>query len=248
MDGGGRGGTGTSWGPSEARSFYKAGGSGPNGHQLAPGSVETSTRRINWSKIGAVSLNRLKIAWSGWPGQPGYTQLYFDPASPVPLTAVSALLTTWKAYTPNSLSWSIPNGGDTIDETTGDLTGSWSNGSAAIVTGGGGGGSLVGSSGAVISWRTSSIIDGHRPHGRTYVVPMLAVAFDTDGTITSSCQTTLLNGALSFVTAAAGAFEVWHRPKRDPNPPHAIIRPGGRAPVTGALVPDLAAVMRSRRQ
>src|SRR5262252_3900039 len=177
MDGGGRGGTGTSWGPSEARSFYKAGGSGPN-----------------------------------------------------------------------SLSWSIPNGGDTIDETTGDLTGSWSNGSAAIVTGGGGGGSLVGSSGAVISWRTSSIIDGHRPHGRTYVVPMLAVAFDTDGTITSSCQTTLLNGALSFVTAAAGAFEVWHRPKRDPNPPHAIIRPGGRAPVTGALVPDLAAVMRSRRQ
>lgn len=196
-----------------------------------------------------MGLNRVRVVWSQFSGQPGYTNFYFDSASAPPLAALTTLFTAFKAYVPVGLTWTVPNSGDTIDETTGHITGGWTGAVQTPVVGAGGGANFVGSSGAVILWKTADPVNGRRPIGKSYIVPMSTGQFDTDGSLLLATVTGVLNAALTFVTAAGAAFKVWHRPKYDNTvDPPVLLTPGSAVTCIGATVPDLAAVMRSRRR
>jgi len=78
-------------------------------------------------------------------------------------------------------------------------------------------------------------------------VPLIGTAFDTDGSIAAAPLNTATNAAATFVTASAGQFCVWHRPKRDPVTGD-ITRVGGVAVVSSSSVPDFAASMGTRRR
>jgi hypothetical protein len=92
--------------------------------------------------------------------------------------------------------------------------------------------------GARVDWATNQIVGGRRLTGRTYMVPLTAGSFDTEGVLTSAAITTLTTAAGTFITtmAATGSdLAVWSRT-------HATT-----APVETASAPQKGAILRGRR-
>lgn len=100
-----------------------------------------------------------------------------------------------------------------------------------------GSGVWVGGAGGRVDWSTSAIVGGHRLRGRTYIVPLSAAAFETDGTLAAASivslagagNTLISNGGLDF------AIGVWSRT-------HGVF-----ADAISASAPDKSAILRGRR-
>lgn len=187
---------------------------------------------------------------TNFPGSPGYTNLYY--ANPVadnlPLAAIETFFTTIKAYFPTGSVTQVPNQGDYIEDTTGQITGQWAQ-SGPLPIGNTGTGVYSGASGALVHWHTDGIVDGRRVRGRTFLVPLVSGVYDAGGTIASNVLSAIQAAANNLVAAEGADLAVWSRPREaDPEatPPKAA-RLGSSWNVTAAAVPDLAAVMRSRR-
>jgi hypothetical protein len=199
-------------------------------------------------------LNRVKVIWSGFTGAPGYSNFYFD-ATVTDMTALKQFLTSCNSYWNNNVSLSVPTSGDQIDSTTGQITGVWTGTGGGTVNGFGGTAAYSGSSGFLVDWKTSTIIAGRRVQGRTYFVPASANTYQTDGTIIESARTTIINAANVMLVAYGTNFKIFARPfagsaaREFPTAKAARpARAGAAATVVAAFVPDIAAVMRSRRQ
>jgi hypothetical protein len=157
-------------------------------------------------------LHRMVIDWSGGSivGR-SVTVLHFDGSSlpAPPVATVKAAFSAAAAIIPGNVTLTFPNSGDTIEDTTGALTGVWS---------GSGGGTVAGSApaaqaagvGACTTWSTGGIVNGRKLRGRTFFVPLAAGGYDSDGTFLTSTYgvlTTLANAIM-----ASGGLAVWHRP------------------------------------
>lgn len=96
--------------------------------------------------------------------------------------------------------------------------------------------------GAVINWRTGTIRNGRRLRGKTFVVPLANTAFDTTGTLSDAARSTLsvAAAALAATTGSPDLF-VYGRPTTKGG------SDGVLGVVTSSSVPDMAAVLRSRR-
>jgi hypothetical protein len=196
-----------------------------------------------------VAVNRVRVAWSNFPGAPGLSTFYLDEAT-TDVAAIKTFFTAVGSLIPNGTTFQVPNSGDKIDVGTGKLTDTWTG------TGGGSytsvataGTSFSGSSGAMVRWITSTVVQGHRLSGRTYLVPLIVTAYDANGSLSSSALTTLQNAASALVTAYAGKFVVYHKhvdADSGATPP-TLGSPGAVGAVSSSIVPDLAVVLRSRR-
>lgn len=157
-------------------------------------------------------LNRLVLAWNGpQVVGGGVTVLHFEGAEgAVPdLAAIKAAVTAYAPNIPTGVSINVPNSGDVIEDTTGDLVDVWT---------GTGGGTVAGTAttpapagvGLCINWLTGGIVNGRRLRGRTFLVPIAGNSYDPDGTLTSGA----LGQAVIFADAilASGGLAVWHRP------------------------------------
>lgn len=194
-------------------------------------------------------LYRVRTVLSGFPGGPGIATMYsLDVA-----TFVASLHTFWNdiaARVPSDFHAQVQNTGDIITDTTGELTGAWSASSVASVTGSDSA-AYAAPAGAVVRWQTETILDGRRLRGRTFVVPLGGGGYQTDGSLASTYLGTLQTAATAFIASQSSSFVVWHRPfagspavgARPARPAH----DGGHGFVTTAIVPDMAAVLRSRR-
>lgn len=184
------------------------------------------------------TINRFRIHWTGFTGSPGVNTLYFtsgaDPA-PAWRTFFSAIA----ARLPSVVSISFDSTGDTIDDTTGLVNGSWSASSAAPVAGTDAS-SYAGPVGACINWTTGTIVNGHRVRGRSYLVPLGGSSYDADGSLGSGTLTSLRGALATYVASSSGLAQVVFRRPGSPGG-------AGHVAVTGANIPDLAAVLRSRR-
>lgn len=91
--------------------------------------------------------------------------------------------------------------------------------------------------GARVDWATDQVVAGRRLTGRTYVVPVGSVFFDTQGLLTSAAVTDLQNAANAFIsdTASNRPLRVWSRT-------HAV-----DSVVTAASIPTQGAILRGRR-
>lgn len=182
-------------------------------------------------------LDRVRSAWTGFSGAPGVTTMYFLDT----VTAVASVHDFWNSvatYLPNDVHILVENAGDVIDDETGDLVGAWS---ADAVT------PAVGvddnpypaPSGACITWLTETILDGRRLRGRTFIVPLAGSKYQNDGTLAEGTITALNTIAADLIAAQSASFVIYHRKSGT----HA----GGNGLVTSAVVHDMAAVLRSRR-
>ena len=169
---------------------------------------------------------------------------------PTDLVDLHAFWSTVKSLFPLPVKMNIEPTGDIIESTTGVITGTWVGLQTAQMSGEADG-KYSAPSGAVVTWVTGTVLDGRKVRGRTFLVPILSTNFDTGGSLEAATIAQIGSAASGLVTAEAGNFVIWHRPRAAAaainGRPAVTARAGGHALVTGVKVPDLAVVLRSRR-
>ena len=167
-------------------------------------------------------------------------------------SGLPAATVTWlnaiKANLPPSLTLTVPGGGDLIDEVTGALAGSWSDGGGGSVTGTGVGGFAIGV-GVRIAWTTTGLVDGRRVKGSTFLVPAMSGTWDSSGRMQPASVTSFNTPTQSFLTAMAGHLTIWSRPRKADatKTPPVTARAGSHHDVTAATVITTPTTLRSRR-
>lgn len=170
---------------------------------------------------------------------PGLTTFYFANGSPTNApSVVTNFFDMVKNLVATGVTWTIPDGGDLIEESSGALTGTWS----------GDAGGTVNSNraeqwaqgvGARIRWMTGAIRGGRRVAGTTFIVPLGSGAFQGASGLTEATRNTLQTAAEALVANADWNLLVWSRPRPGLN--------GQGVPVTMPEVPDAVAWLRSRK-
>ena len=185
-----------------------------------------------------MSMQRRRIRWNGVGGLPGTTTLYTESGAALS-GAIRTFFEAIKTYIPSGVSITYDVTGDLVDEANGHIVGTWTDTAAAATTCTAA--SWSGPAGCVVHWLTADVGLHRRIRGRTFLVPMTS---STSTGVPSSTQITAIQTAASALVATAtgaNALLVWKRPTFDG------ATPGSKHVVTAALVPTLAAVLRSRR-
>jgi hypothetical protein len=182
-------------------------------------------------------LRKVPVAWTTGIGGTGVSVFYSLEATDITV-ALGTFFTAIRTLFPPSVTWQIPASGDVINIPDGKITGSWSGGTAATVTGSGLANYVAGT-GAYVRWQTSTIRDGRRIKGRTFLVPLITSAFDSSGTITDGNVTTLQSAATAL--AGTGTLTIWGRPRGKG------ATDGQAGTVVSGLVLDKVTSIRTRR-
>lgn len=161
-------------------------------------------------------LHRVVVEWSGdcIEGR-AVNVLHFDATEQdaPPVAAIRAAYQGMSAQLPSGVTVRVPGEGETIEDTTGNLTGVWQDATPAAVTGGVVPQAAAGV-GACVTWATGGIVDGlkgpRRLRGRTFLVPLANACFDNDGTLTTVARADIEAFALDMLQA--GGLGIWHRP------------------------------------
>jgi hypothetical protein len=183
------------------------------------------------------TINKVICDWTGLPGMPGVS-VFYSTAGSDPTGDLVTFFNAIKALFPTGLSWTVPPAGDTIDDTTGTLNGSWSGVGAAVVASSAGTPSYSTGVGGMINWRTGGIVNGRRLRGRTFLTSISGAYYNTNGTVSATFLSTV--GAAATALAGAGKLRIWHRP-----PPGASS--GSSSLITSGTVPQQVYTLRTRR-
>ena len=195
------------------------------------------------------TVARIRTRLTGFPGAPGVaTFVCLDPATFRP--GLIAFWNTVKTVMPATVTLTTEPEGDIFDDTNGQITGSWTEGTDAVSTGSAS--TYAGPVGASVTWRTSGVVGGKRVKGRTFIVPLNGDNYDSFGSLTDPLLTLLRGAASTLVAASPGQLLVWSRPivigDLDSKGEQKPIRDGSTWAVGAASVRDSVAVLRSRRE
>lgn len=161
--------------------------------------------------IIAMALNRVRTTLTGLGGLPGVSTFYFD-STTTDMTGVRTFWDSIKGLIPTGVSIAVPNSGDQFTEGTGTITGSWSGPAQATVASTGGAGAYLATAGAMIRWTVAGVVDGRRPIGKTFIVPVSTSVFSSSGTIAAGTVTTVNAAITALLSTYGGAMKLWHRP------------------------------------
>lgn len=202
--------------------------------------------------MSVANIQRIRVVWSNFPGAPGYSNFYAQDTPPNTLNAaLRVFFDSVKALVAGSAVFTFPTASDTIDMSNGKIVGQVPLTAVATVTATGSG-NFSGGSGAVVDWLTGSFVRGRRLRGRTFLVPLTQGTQDSNGSLATASQTTIQTAATALVTAAGGTMHIYSPPvfEKDPvtgKPTDTVKFTGQSASVLSATVPDLCAILRSRR-
>lgn len=196
-----------------------------------------------------MAMFRVKVRWSGGSMGAGLSVFAVNPQPDVTDDTGALLLDAFHDYC-DALQGSVLSGVtmqpdnviESVDETTGTLLDTFTGPAQAVSTG------IVAAPyaagvGSRIRWATDGIRNGRRVVGTTFIVPISASHFESNGTLTSghvSGVQAAASGLLTQLGAANYDLGVWSRPSPE-NPVGAIHS------VTGASVPDRVSWLRTRR-
>jgi hypothetical protein len=192
-----------------------------------------------------MAVFRVTAEWSGFTGAPGYSVFHFSAIEQSSAQAnsaadaVSAFFTSVSEMLPSAVSVRVKSSVEILDEANGDLLNELAVDAQPTVTGMSTG-SYSGASGAVVNWLTNDIRKGKRVRGRTFLVPLGSASYDNTGSLVGDTLNKL-NAAAVALRSTGPVLQVWARPSG----PGAS--DGAAYIVTGSRVPDLAAILRSRR-
>lgn len=185
------------------------------------------------------SIVRLRALWSGTPVVGGGVSVFhFAAGSSSGPATVYGFFDTLKGTIPNGVTIVVPGVGDTIDENTGEIDGTWTGSGGGTINSTGGSGAWAAGVGARVVWITSGITRGRRVRGSTFVVPMTAAAYESNGTLTSAVVSGL-NTASTYMDADS-TFGVYTRPQ-------AGLSNGAFHLQVASFIPDAVTWLRSRR-
>lgn len=185
------------------------------------------------------NMKRARVQWTGGGVVGASVSTFFFKTSVTDVAAkLKAFYTSLAGMQTDKVTWEIPSSGEVIDDATGDLISAWSETFETPVTGLNTGNFARGV-GASIIWETLGTTNNRRVRGRTFMVPLSAAAFDTNGTLNVTAAGTLSSSAIALADLANSDMYVWTRPTDS--------TPGGVNSVTGVSIPDTTATLRSRR-
>lgn len=192
-------------------------------------------------------MYRYNVAWSIPNAGPAVSVFHFantDDTSPLAVvTALRAAFNAISAYIPNEVMVQFPAEYTVLDNLTGQAIDFRSIVPPAPVVGSSSGTWAAGS-GARLVWATDSVGNGRRVRGTTYLVPLVATTFDTNGVVAPAAQTAIAGAFSTFLAAASSGsitMGVFHRPTLSP--------PGGgyMARAVSVSVPGTPATLRGRK-
>jgi hypothetical protein len=157
------------------------------------------------------ALERIRCIWTGFVGSPGVSTFYATDAATL-LPQLRTFFQVCHDYLPTDVYIDIEPSGDTIESTTGALTGSWA-GSAVAQVHGNDSAAYSGVSGGLVQWASSTVLSGRRLRGRTYLVPFGGGQYDVSGQIASSQRGSIAAAAQALATAASGNMKIYQRPR-----------------------------------
>lgn len=153
---------------------------------------------------------RVSITGAGVIG-PAVMTFYHDGGAVGFPAAIKTFITTLVGLFPDDVTFNVPNGGDTIDDTTGMINGSWATTGGGLVTGTQTV-SFTQGAGVRLSWGTGGLVAGRRVKGTTFLVPASGGAFDTTGLVTTATVAAVDSAAAALVSTLAGDLVIWSRP------------------------------------
>lgn len=188
--------------------------------------------------------------WTGFSGAPGYSNFFFSSGfldggllgdeAQMLAERVASAFNRITILLPTSVSISIEPEVPIVASDSGEIQSFNTIEPPEAVTGQGTSGDFAGPAGAVITWRTDDLRAGRRIRGRTFLVPLRTFAYESDGTLTSDALGYLRNFADDMLGGALdGNLGVWSRPVGGSG--------GVFATATGYTIPDMVAILRSRR-
>ena len=192
---------------------------------------------------------KYQVAWSGWPGQPGTSTLYFTPST-TDFTPVRTFFEAIKSHLVNGTQYTYPTVVDVLDVADGKVVGVQTVTTLSPTTSTATTQQYSGATGSMIRWITNGFVFGSRVAGRTFLIPLPSTEFNTSGSIATATQTLFQTSAQALITAMQPNFVVYSRPfpgRNVPGKPVIPEREGTIWPVQQAVVPNLAYVQRSRR-
>lgn len=185
------------------------------------------------------NLARVRCVWSGSPViGGGVSTFYVDEAAVGFVADINGFFEACKNLIVQGTTIQVESSGDLIDVATGALSGTWTDAAAGPVVALGSGAYVAGT-GLRVTWSTSGIRAGRRVRGSTFLAPLIAAAFESDGTPATSVLTTVGNAAAALRVQLPTELTIYSRP--------AGILPGQASPVVGYAVPNAASWLRSRR-
>lgn len=192
-----------------------------------------------------MAIQRVTSVWTGFAGAPGYTNFYFmGDAETGGIQANFSVRMFWQEIRdriPAGVTIATEAEHANIDESTGTITSYYTpEHEGAMSVAGSAAGGYSAPSGAVVGWNTDTVRAGRRVRGRTFIVPLGGNAYQSDGTLNPGVQTAIQDAANDLIASTLGnELVVWARPVNGAG--------GVAAPVVSARVPDMGAVLRSRR-
>lgn len=210
------------------------------------------------------SMLRVKMQWSGFQGGPGTTSFYFrdfggggewNPSNveaAAAATRVQTFADALKTYIVAGSSLQVLSDVEEVESTNGNLVDVWNGGAQAPIASMNSAGGYSAASGAVINWKTGVVRRNRRIQGRTFLVPLGPNVYENNGTLLTAAVNALTAAGTALIDGAGTPdLGVWARPTRvkDANGNYTgeTLPDGEWALVSSLRVPDMAAVLRSRR-
>jgi len=182
----------------------------------------------------------VRCAWSGAAViGPSVSTFYFDQSGAGWTASLSNFFDSIKNRLPAGTVVSVPNTGDLIDDATGDLVGTWTDGTAGGATGTGGALYSQGV-GFRVKWFTGGFHGGRRVVGSTFIVPMDDSMRDAAGTLGGAQIASVVTAADGLIGASSHVMKVWSKPKPGASD-------GASHVITSSSVPDAISWLRTRR-
>lgn len=192
-----------------------------------------------------MAYTQLTAQYVGFTGSPGWVRMKFQGSLTVADANTAAanfrsFLSNMNVFMPAGSSYTFDSAAQQFDD-AGVQTGEITLTTVPSTLSGSGSGSYAGGSGAVVSWTTNAFHLGRRVRGRTFLVPMVASAFTSGGVLQPTTQSSLQAGAAVFASSSPTPVISSHKEQLGGGMSHLT------AAVTGATVPNRAAILRSRR-
>lgn len=169
--------------------------------------------------------------------------VFYAPEATDACASIKAFFTSCNAHAPSGVTWTVPFAGDTINDANGDISGTWTSPDGGTVSSIGAGAYAAGT-GFFVRWLTGGVVAGRRVKGHTFMCPIIAGDYESNGTIASSALSVF--GSAAAVLGGASKLVIWSRESAG-TPSHPGHRDGSSHAVIAGTVPDQVTSLRTRR-
>lgn len=185
------------------------------------------------------TISRVPIAWNGSPVVGGGVSVLHCTVNGEHdlMAAFRVMVASLATAFPVELQWSFPTAGLTIDETSGDVNGDWTDDTPVAPVAGATSQTWANGVGLRVKWTTGAVYAGRHVTGSTFFVPLIVGTYEGAGNLTGATISTFSAAATTFVAAAG--LRIYSRPRLG------VV--GLSFAVNGTNVPDRVSWLRGRR-